>query len=696
MHRPCRVSDGQVLFAVAVAALLLAIPNALRAQVPDDFSGFRVQGRHLYDVLGSKVILVGVNKMVIYTDRDGLPSFPEIAKTGANAVRIVWLTEGSPEELDTVITNAINNKLIPIVDCHDSTGKWDVMPTCVDYWVRPDVASVLRKHERYVLVNIANEAGAGLVPSLEFRTAYELAIRRIRAAALHVPLIIDAQGWGQQINDLQASGPYLVQADPDHNLLFSIHMWWPSASRASVVQHVTDEIAESVAMGLPLIIGEFANKGPGCTCCISYDTIIEQAHLSEVGYLAWSWGPGNQDCAEMDMTEDGTFNTLHGWGLEVAVTSTHSIQAIAVRPDWIIAMTPVPLSTPVPTPTHLPPPEGLLSLDRPVKVSSVEGAGLEGSNAVDGRLGTRWSSVFTDPQTLTVDLGTVQPIARIVLQWEAAYGREYKLHVSEDGEAWADIIHVTDGDGGEDDHIVATAGRYVRLTGLKRGTQWGYSLYEMWVFDRADVALPAPGDPLDGEGGAPVPTGVDERPDLAISEITWAPDPVRPGDAVTFSAVVENRGTTANPPRAIRCDFQISNQTVAWGEFNRIITPGTSTICTANTTWGPVDAGEFIVLGWVDAEDPQPYGRVDESDETNNMATASNLVRELTPTPSINSTLLPGATPTPEPQATPSRPADPTPTDPQPGPIRDSVWVLIALAIAVIGAALLVLRSHRH
>ncbi len=123
--RHCGIA-ALMLVAAAVAATLLAVPSAVRAQVPDDFPGFRVQGRHLYDTLGEEVILAGVNKMVIYTDRDGLPSFPEIAKTGANAVRIVWLTEGSAEELDTVITNAINNKLIPIVDCHDSTGKWDV------------------------------------------------------------------------------------------------------------------------------------------------------------------------------------------------------------------------------------------------------------------------------------------------------------------------------------------------------------------------------------------------------------------------------------------------------------------------------------------------------------------------------------------------------------------------------------------
>ena len=48
--------------------------------------------------------------------------------------------------------------------------------------------------------------------------------------------------------------------------------------------------------------------------------------------MAWSWGPGNGDCPAMDMTTDGRFETLRGWGLEVAVTDPHSIRNTARRP----------------------------------------------------------------------------------------------------------------------------------------------------------------------------------------------------------------------------------------------------------------------------------------------------------------------------------------------------------------------------
>ncbi len=624
---------GRLLSAVALAAAMLVLVAVLArppatvlgqpsSQIPDDFPGLRVRGRHLHDRYGDQVILVGVNKMVIWTDRDGIPAFPEIARTGANAVRVVWLTEGSAEELDIALTNAILHKLIPIVDCHDSTGEWSLLSTCVDYWVRPDIVAVLRKHEAHLLLNIANEAGEGVVSPPLFRAAYELAIRRIRATGLHVPLVIDAQRYGQDIDDLQLNGPYLIDADPDHNLMFSIHMWWPTAWRGTAVdQLVINEIAESVAMDLPLIIGEFAHKGPGCACCIPYRTIIEQAHLNEIGYLPWSWGPGNRDCVEMDMTEDGTFDTLHGWGLEVAITSPHSIQNVAVRPEWIVQATPIPTPTPAPTVSPISGPDGLLSLGRPVTASSTESDVLTPDRAVDGRLDTRWSSAYSDPQTYTVDLGATHPIARVILEWETAFARQYKVQVSDDGEVWADVVHETDGDGGQDDHIVAAHGRYVRLLGLERATEWGYSLWELWIFERDDMALP---EPIQSDDMAS-----SEQPDLVISSIRWLPQAPQAGDAITFQATVRNIGTSAtrmDPP--VRCLFQIDGETVAWGELRKPLSPGWDAIVIADHgpaesgTWVSPDPREFIVLAWIDPTEPGDEGAVAEALEHNNMQTA--------------------------------------------------------------------------
>src|SRR5688572_23914638 len=81
--------------------------------------GLRVDGRHLVDRCGERIVLRGVNEMIVWSPgRDGVPELGEIAKTGANAVRMVWTDEGSAGALDSAIANALGQRLIPIIEHH--------------------------------------------------------------------------------------------------------------------------------------------------------------------------------------------------------------------------------------------------------------------------------------------------------------------------------------------------------------------------------------------------------------------------------------------------------------------------------------------------------------------------------------------------------------------------------------------------
>jgi hypothetical protein len=105
------------------------------------------------------------------------------------------------------------------------------------------------------------------------------------------------------------------------------------------------------------------------------------------------------------------------------------------------------------------------------------------SRAIDGRTDTRWSSVFSDPQWIYVDLGVISYIRRVVLWWETAYGRAYQIQVSNDAINWTTKYSTSTGDGGIDDIRLneGTSGRYVRMYGTQRGTSWGYSLWDFFV-----------------------------------------------------------------------------------------------------------------------------------------------------------------------------------------------------------------------
>ncbi|HET9656292.1 MAG TPA: penicillin acylase family protein [Kineosporiaceae bacterium] len=103
--------------------------------------------------------------------------------------------------------------------------------------------------------------------------------------------------------------------------------------------------------------------------------------------------------------------------------------------------------------------------------------------AVDGDGTTRWAGNWNDTEWLQVDLGSAQTVSRAVLRWEAAYGKQYRIQVSSDGTTWRTVATVTDGAGGVDDiPFAATTARYVRMQGVQRGTQYGYSLYEFEVY----------------------------------------------------------------------------------------------------------------------------------------------------------------------------------------------------------------------
>lgn len=137
-----------------------------------------------------------------------------------------------------------------------------------------------------------------------------------------------------------------------------------------------------------------------------------------------------------------------------------------------------------------------LSQGKTATSSSDENAGTVAANAVDGNTATRWSSGATDTQWLQVDLGSTATITQVVLNWETAYGSDYKIQTSADGNTWTDVKSVTGGDGGTDTLDVSGQGRYVRMYGVHRATQYGYSLWEFQVFGSTD-------------GGTTPPTGCD-------------------------------------------------------------------------------------------------------------------------------------------------------------------------------------------
>jgi hypothetical protein len=146
----------------------------------------------------------------------------------------------------------------------------------------------------------------------------------------------------------------------------------------------------------------------------------------------------------------------------------------------------------------------LISQGKTTTASSTENAGTPASAAVDGNTGTRWSSAFSDPQWIQVDLGAKATVSQVVLNWEAAYAKAFQLQVSDNGTAWTTVYQTTTAAGGIQTLNVTGAGRYVRMNGTTRATQYGYSLWEFQIFGTGGGTGgpgPVPGAPPDSFWG---------------------------------------------------------------------------------------------------------------------------------------------------------------------------------------------------
>lgn len=176
------------------------------------------------------------------------------------------------------------------------------------------------------------------------------------------------------------------------------------------------------------------------------------------------------------------------WGFTSATGGTSANNSIAISAVKALALKDTTLCNSSKTVKLAPLKATNAAFNHTAVASSVEGP-FTAANAFDGNLNTRWSSNFSDPQWITVDLGMLSTVDSVVLYWEGAYGREYIIQTSPNNAAWTDRYHEFSGNGGTDRiHFSATNVRYVRMYGLQRGTGYGYSLWDFEVYNTPKYA----------------------------------------------------------------------------------------------------------------------------------------------------------------------------------------------------------------
>lgn len=331
------------LFSLLISTSFL-LSFAVNAQVArpeyNTGKGFFVLDGKLYDASGAEFIPIGANTAVFWqSEANGMKSFPDMKKAGANCARIIsvtnnsansWSWQSSFTKQKACVKACVDNKIIPILEFHDVTcgngyetdteGK--NLKKCVDYWCTPNLVTLCKDYEKYLIVNVANEWGP---TNSGYRDGYKKAITAMRTAGIKNTILIDAGGCGQNPTTLINYAQELLDFDPQKNILFAIHFYgnWMTKekSKQSWQFYVEDYLQQFKTKKIPVIVGEFGWTGaPDNFTLYDPKKIITESNKHGIGWLFWAWNSNPDETyydivanytkgysTEADLTEHGKF-----------------------------------------------------------------------------------------------------------------------------------------------------------------------------------------------------------------------------------------------------------------------------------------------------------------------------------------------------------------------------------------------------
>jgi len=176
--------------------------------------------------------------------------------------------------------------------------------------------------------------------------------------------------------------------------------------------------------------------------------------------------------------------------------------------------------------------------------SSVQSNEFSPDKAIDGNFQTRWSSQFSDPQWLNLDLGAEITVYKVNLYWEAAYAKAYEIQVSSDGNSWNAVYSTTNCAGGNEEiSFTPVSARYIRIYATQRATEWGYSLFEVEVNTNLKNLISAVASSIENnDPNLAAAKAIDGNPATRWSSVSSDPQWIYLdfGTSQTFNAIILN------------------------------------------------------------------------------------------------------------------------------------------------------------
>jgi hypothetical protein len=349
-------------------------------------TGFFVSDGLIYDANGHAFVMKGPNMNHAWGSyNSNYAAIDQIARTGANAVRTVmyqdiqadpshfWTDSAdTPARRKAVVERYLANGMVAVVEDHasiqdgSSQSSTAALHEIVTHWL--DNAAWLKQYEAGVILNIANEWGPPANTNgsnTVWRDTYIQQVLRLRrgpdgtlgnADDVTNLIMIDAGQWGQDFNTLALHAQQVLDADPQKNIVFSIHLYgqWRDESRAWEVSSINSNFGPwdirsrlgslvNRPARLPLVIGEWAwedfrDFSNSSAPYAGYRTqrVMEIAHELGIGWLGWSYNGSspttlNMIAGNINNSTYGNNTHLTAWGDAVVNHPVHGTKASARR-----------------------------------------------------------------------------------------------------------------------------------------------------------------------------------------------------------------------------------------------------------------------------------------------------------------------------------------------------------------------------
>lgn len=506
-----------LLFSLVPQANVMAAP-AIASSSELVASELKVDGNKIVDSSGTTVRLTGVNVDSLEWTKDGenvVASTQEAFNNwGVNVIRLTlnqdfWFGAAGPDAtaleddvvayrkvVDRVIVQAAKRGKYVILDLHWSEkGGWgksvgqQMMPNdnAIKFW---QSVSSIYGNDPTVLFGLFNEPhdvswevwknGGSVTDSSEanyevtYHTpGFQALVKAVRDTGAKNICIVGGLDWGYDLTgvmDNYAIADTNTEGDFSGNgIVYDAHVYPWKKDRDEKVA-----IAKDV---YPILIGECGwDESHGTVAKNEIEdyatwvpSLLDWLDDNQFSWTAWSLHPSTSPV----LIDDWDYTPSEHWG-------------VYVKPRLLSYQVGAPAPAPVP-----PAPANNIALFKPVVAKSQLGSNIP-SHAVDGDSTTRWESDWYDDQWMYVDLGASQSFDNVRIKWENSFAKAYKIQVSDNADTWTDVYSTIYGDGGISDiRFPKQDARYVRMLGITRGTQWGFSIYEFGVYDTSAPA-PAP------------------------------------------------------------------------------------------------------------------------------------------------------------------------------------------------------------